>query len=59
MVTRGGEGVRNTATRTCWGATGDGTPCDIGDTCTESPETVDTACYLEVASPPSPSRSGG
>ena len=51
MVTRGNEGVRNTATRTCWGAAGDGTPCDIGETCTESPETVDTACYLEVAKP--------
>jgi X-Pro dipeptidyl-peptidase len=51
MVTRSGEGIANTATRTCWGATSDGTPCTIGDTCTASPQTVDTACYLEVSKP--------
>jgi X-Pro dipeptidyl-peptidase len=51
MVTRGNEGIMNTTTRTCWGATSDGTPCTIGDTCTASPETVDTACYLEVSKP--------
>jgi X-Pro dipeptidyl-peptidase len=51
MVTRSGEGIRNTTTRTCWGATSDGTPCTIGDTCTASPREVDTACYLEVSKP--------
>ena len=51
MVTRNGEGIRNTTTRTCWGATSDGTPCTIGDTCTASPREVDTACYLEVSKP--------
>jgi X-Pro dipeptidyl-peptidase len=51
MVTRNGEGVSNTATRTCWGATGNGTPCTIGDTCTAAPREVDTACYLEVSKP--------
>ncbi|MDQ4055443.1 MAG: CocE/NonD family hydrolase [Actinomycetota bacterium] len=49
MVSRSGNGVTNTTTRTCWGATSDGTPCEIGDTCTASPETVETACYLEVS----------
>ena len=38
MVTRNGEGIANTTTRTCWGATSDGTPCTIGDTCTASHE---------------------
>jgi X-Pro dipeptidyl-peptidase len=51
MVTRGNEGIANTTTRTCWGATSDGTPCTIGDTCTAAPATVDTACYLEVSKP--------
>jgi X-Pro dipeptidyl-peptidase len=51
MVTRSGEGIQNTSTRTCWGATSDGTPCTIGDTCTASPREVDTACYLEVSKP--------
>jgi X-Pro dipeptidyl-peptidase len=51
MVTRSGEGIANTTTRTCWGATSDGTPCTIGDTCTASPQTVDTACYLEISKP--------
>ncbi len=51
MVTRSGEGIQNTSTRTCWGATSDGSPCTIGDTCTASPREVDTACYLEVSKP--------
>ncbi len=51
MVTRNGEGIANTESRTCWGATSDGTPCTIGDTCTASDKTVDTACYLEVSKP--------
>jgi X-Pro dipeptidyl-peptidase len=51
MVTRSNEGIQNTSTRTCWGATSDGTPCTIGDTCTESPREVDTACYLEISKP--------
>jgi X-Pro dipeptidyl-peptidase len=51
MVTRSNEGIANTSTRTCWGATSDGTPCTIGDTCTASPQTVETACYLEVSKP--------
>jgi X-Pro dipeptidyl-peptidase len=51
MVTRSGEGIQNTSTRTCWGATSDGTPCNIGDTCTAAPREVDTACYLEVSKP--------
>ena len=51
MVTRNNEGIQNTSTRTCWGATSDGTPCNIGDTCTASPREVDTACYLEVSKP--------
>jgi X-Pro dipeptidyl-peptidase len=50
-VTRNNEGIQNTSTRTCWGATSDGTPCNIGDTCTASPQEVDTACYLEIAKP--------
>jgi X-Pro dipeptidyl-peptidase len=49
MVSRSGEGVRNTTTRTCWGATADGTPCTIGDTCTVTDETVENACYLEIS----------
>jgi X-Pro dipeptidyl-peptidase len=49
MVSRGSEGVTNTTTRTCWGATVDGTPCNIGDTCTVTDETVENACYLEVS----------
>ena len=51
MVTRNGEGIANTTTRTCWGATSDGTACTIGDTCAASDKTVDTACYLEVSKP--------
>jgi X-Pro dipeptidyl-peptidase len=49
MVSRSGEGITNTTTRTCWGATSDGTPCNVGDTCTESPQEVEEACYLEVS----------
>jgi X-Pro dipeptidyl-peptidase len=48
MVTRANDGIANTTTRTCWGATSDGTPCTIGDTCTVPDETVENACYLEV-----------
>jgi X-Pro dipeptidyl-peptidase len=48
MVTRSNDGIANTTTRTCWGATSDGTPCTIGDTCTVTDETVENACYLEV-----------
>jgi X-Pro dipeptidyl-peptidase len=51
MVTRSGEGVSNTDIRTCWGATSNGTPCNIGDTCTAQPREVETACYLEVSKP--------
>jgi len=49
MVSRSRDGITQTTTRTCWGATSDGTPCTIGDTCTASPQTVETACYLEVS----------
>jgi X-Pro dipeptidyl-peptidase len=49
MVSRSGEGITQTDTRTCWGAASDGTPCTIGDTCTAPPETVDHACYREVS----------
>ena len=49
MVSRSGNGVTNTTTRTCWGAASDGTPCTIGDTCTEFPQTVENACYLEIS----------
>jgi X-Pro dipeptidyl-peptidase len=51
MVTRVDDGIANTTTRTCWGATSDGTPCTIGDTCTVTDETVENACYLEVTKP--------
>jgi X-Pro dipeptidyl-peptidase len=51
MVTRAGDGIVNTTTRTCWGAWADGTPCTIGDTCTITDETVENACYLEVTKP--------
>jgi X-Pro dipeptidyl-peptidase len=51
MVTRTNDGIANTTTRTCWGATADGTPCTIGDTCTVPDETVENACYLEVTKP--------
>jgi X-Pro dipeptidyl-peptidase len=48
MVSRSGEGVTNTSTRTCWGAWADGTACNIGDTCTIPDEHVENACYLEI-----------
>src|SRR3954447_2571830 len=58
QVTRSGEGISNTTTRTCWGDTSTGgpdctlgQPCTIGDTCTASPRETDTACYLEVTKP--------
>ena len=49
MVSRNGDGITQTTNRTCWGAASDGTPCNIGETCTAPPETVDNACYREVA----------
>jgi X-Pro dipeptidyl-peptidase len=49
MVSRSGEGITQTDDRTCWGAASDGTPCNIGATCTAPPETVDHACYREVS----------
>jgi X-Pro dipeptidyl-peptidase len=58
QVTRSGEGISNTSTRTCWGDTGKnaltgeaGPACNVGDTCTASAREVDTACYLEVTKP--------
>jgi X-Pro dipeptidyl-peptidase len=58
QVSRGGEGISNTTTRTCWGDTGRnaltneaGPACTVGDTCTASVREVDTACYLEVSKP--------
>jgi X-Pro dipeptidyl-peptidase len=51
MVTRSGNGIVQGTTRTCWGAASDGTPCDIGETCTELAQTVDHACYREVSKP--------
>ena len=49
MVSRQGEGITQTDVRTCWGAASDGTACTIGESCTAPPETVDHACYREVA----------
>ena len=58
QATRSGEGISNTATRTCWGDTGNnaltgdpGPDCNVGDTCTASVREIDTACYLEVSKP--------
>jgi X-Pro dipeptidyl-peptidase len=52
QVSRGGDGVSNTAVRTCWGDTGAGGPdCTVGQTCTASVREIDTACYLEVSKP--------
>jgi X-Pro dipeptidyl-peptidase len=51
MVTRSGDGIANTTTRTCWGAWADGTPCTIGETCTVPDPKVENACYLEVTKP--------
>jgi X-Pro dipeptidyl-peptidase len=51
-VTRSGEGISNTTTRTCWGDTSTGGPdCTIGQPCTASVREIDTACYLEVSKP--------
>src|SRR3954453_5813238 len=58
-VTRSGEGISNTTTRTCWGENGnnpvtgaDGGSCgNLGDTCTAPAREVDNACYLEVSKP--------
>jgi X-Pro dipeptidyl-peptidase len=58
QVTRSGEGIANTAVRTCWGDTGlnaltgeAGPACNVGDTCTASVREIDTACYSEVSKP--------
>jgi X-Pro dipeptidyl-peptidase len=58
QVTRGGEGIQNTTTRTCWGAMTDGSSCELGTTngCPQGtpnpiPTTNDNACYLEVSKP--------
>jgi X-Pro dipeptidyl-peptidase len=52
QVTRGGEGIANTTTRTCWGDTSAGGPdCTIGQPCTASVREIDTACYLDVSKP--------
>ncbi|HWK29697.1 MAG TPA: CocE/NonD family hydrolase [Solirubrobacter sp.] len=59
QVTRSGEGISNSSTRTCWGdtgvnaVTGEGGPAcaNLGDTCTASVREIDTACYLEVTKP--------
>jgi X-Pro dipeptidyl-peptidase len=48
MINRSGDGILQGTTRTCWGATADGTPCTIGDSCTVTDETVENACYREV-----------
>ena len=46
---RGGEGIRDTSTRTCWGDTSAGGPaCTIGQTCEASVREIDHACYLEI-----------
>ena len=52
MVTRNGEGIANTTTRTCWGATSDGDA--VHRSATPAPRRraeVDNACYLEVTKP--------
>jgi X-Pro dipeptidyl-peptidase len=48
MISRSSDGILQGTTRTCWGATADGTPCNIGDTCTVTDETIENACYLEI-----------
>jgi X-Pro dipeptidyl-peptidase len=50
QVSRSGEGISNTTTRTCWGPSSDGTDCTLGSTCTAN-SAVDNACYLEVSKP--------
>ena len=52
QISRTGDGVQNTTTRTCWGAASlDVLACPtLGDTCTVTAATgVDNACYLEVS----------
>ena len=52
QISRTGDGVQNTTTRTCWGAASiDATACPtLGQTCTVTAATgVDNACYLEVS----------
>jgi X-Pro dipeptidyl-peptidase len=46
-----GDGVQNTTTRTCWGATNtDNNACPtLGAECTTTGIGVDNACYLEVS----------
>jgi X-Pro dipeptidyl-peptidase len=46
-----GDGVQNTTTRTCWGATStDNNACPtLGQQCTTTGIGVDNACYLEVS----------
>ncbi len=48
VVSRNGDGITQTQDRTCWGAASDGTTCNLGETCTAPPETVDHACYREI-----------
>jgi X-Pro dipeptidyl-peptidase len=48
MISRSSDGILQGTTRTCWGATADGTPCTIGDTCTVTDETIENACYREI-----------
>ena len=52
QISRTGDGVQNTTTRTCWGAASlDAGACPtLGQTCTVTAATgVDNACYLEVS----------
>jgi X-Pro dipeptidyl-peptidase len=52
QVTRSGDGITTTTSRTCWGATGAGGPeCTIGAACEASAQEIDTACYAEVTKP--------
>ena len=53
QVTRSGDGIdTDDARRTCWGDTGAGGPaCTVGDTCTESAQEIEEACYAEVDKP--------
>ncbi len=46
-----GDGVQNTTTRTCWGATStDNNACPaLGQECTTTNIGIDNACYLEVS----------
>jgi len=51
QISRTGDGVQNTTTRTCWGAsnTADDACANLGDECTTAGQGVDNACYLEVS----------